>query len=63
MYARQSRSPCPFAGKRDKRSLMRKLLVVYTAALGAKSHARCDNQGRTLGFVLTGGQVFSAKDS
>lgn len=36
--------------------LMWKLLVGHAAALRAKSHARCDNQGHPQGLVLTRGR-------
>ncbi|MBS1064079.1 transposase [Gluconobacter wancherniae] len=61
-YARQHRSPCPFAGHWDKKG------GAHAEAFGrscggftSKIHARCDNQGRSLGFVLTGGQISDYK--
>ncbi|MGB3797308.1 MAG: IS5 family transposase [Alteraurantiacibacter sp.] len=40
-----------------KGGLVRTLLVDHAAALRAKIHARCDNQGLPVGFVLTGGEA------
>ncbi|GAA5063147.1 IS5 family transposase [Erythrobacter westpacificensis] len=40
-----------------KGGLVRTLLVDHAAALRAKNHARCDNQGLPLGFILTGGEA------
>ncbi|MBS1092968.1 IS5 family transposase [Gluconobacter sp. Dm-74] len=56
-YARQHRSPCPFAGHWGKRGAHADAFGRSRGGFTSKIHARCDNQGRPPGFVLTGGQV------
>ncbi|MBS1058987.1 MULTISPECIES: transposase [Gluconobacter] len=60
-YARQHRSPCPFAGHWGKRGAYSKGFGRSRGGFTSKIHVRCDNQGRPLGFVLTGGQVSDYK--
>nr|WP_237469182.1 IS5 family transposase [Gluconobacter sphaericus] len=60
-YARQHRSPCPFAGHWGKRGAHAEAFGRSRGGFTSKIHARCDNQGRPLGFVLTGGQVSDYK--
>ncbi|WP_371819028.1 transposase, partial [Gluconobacter sp. P1C6_b] len=56
-YARQHRSPCPFAGHWGKREAHAEASGRSRGGFTSKIHTRCDNQGRPPGFVLTGGQV------
>nr|WP_238532266.1 IS5 family transposase [Gluconobacter thailandicus] len=60
-YARQHRSPCPFTGYGRKRGAHSEAFGRSRGGFTSKIHARCDNQGRPLGFVLTGGQVSDYK--
>ncbi|WP_186004323.1 IS5 family transposase, partial [Gluconobacter thailandicus] len=56
-YARQHRGSCPFTGHWGKRGAHSEAFGRSRGGFTSKIHARCDNQGRPLGFVLTGGQV------
>ncbi|WKE49614.1 IS5 family transposase (plasmid) [Gluconobacter oxydans] len=60
-YARQHRSPGPFTGHWGKRGAHAEAFGRSRGGFTSKIHARCDNQGRPLGFVLTGGQVSDYK--
>ncbi|MFT9049586.1 MAG: IS5 family transposase [Gluconobacter cerinus] len=60
-YARQHRGACPFTSHRGKRGAHSEAFGRSRGGFTSKIHARCDNQGRPLGFVLTGGQVSDYK--
>ncbi|WP_264785608.1 IS5 family transposase, partial [Gluconobacter cerinus] len=54
-------SPCPFTGYGRKRGAHSEAFGRSRGGFTSKIHARCDTQGRPLGFVLTGGQVSDYK--
>ncbi|WP_216850800.1 IS5 family transposase [Gluconobacter oxydans] len=60
-YARQHRGACPFTSHWGKRGAHSEAFGRSRGGFTSKIHARCDNQGRPLGFVLTGGQVSDYK--
>ncbi|WP_415564525.1 transposase [Gluconobacter japonicus] len=60
-YARQHRGSCPFAGNWRKRGAHAEAFGRSHGSFTSKIHARCDNQGRPLGFVLTDEQVSDYK--
>uniref|UniRef100_UPI0038CFD10B transposase n=1 Tax=Gluconobacter thailandicus TaxID=257438 RepID=UPI0038CFD10B len=60
-YARQHRGSRPFTGHWRKRGAHAEAFGRSRGGFTSKIHARCDNQGRPLGFVLTGGQVSDYK--
>ncbi|WP_415520022.1 transposase [Gluconobacter oxydans] len=60
-YDRQHRNPRPFTGRWGKRGAYSEAFGRSRGGFTSKIHARCDNQGRPLGFVLTGGQVSDYK--
>ncbi|WP_408871742.1 transposase, partial [Gluconobacter kondonii] len=60
-YDRQHRNPRPFTGHWGKRGAYSEAFGRSRGGFTSKIHARCDNQGRPLGFVLTGGQVSDYK--
>nr|WP_231101011.1 IS5 family transposase [Gluconobacter oxydans] len=60
-YARQHRGACPFTSHRGKRGAHSEAFGRSRGGFTSKIHARCDNQGRPLGFVLTGGQISDYK--
>ncbi|WP_249211514.1 IS5 family transposase, partial [Gluconobacter cerinus] len=60
-YGRQHRGSCPFTGHWRKRRAHSEASGRSRGGFTSKIHARCDNQRRPLGFVLTGGQVSDYK--
>ena len=52
---------CSFTGHWRKRGAHAEAFGRSRGGFTSKIHARCDNQGRPLGFVLTGGQVSDYK--
>ncbi|WP_374195579.1 transposase, partial [Gluconobacter sp. P1D12_c] len=60
-YGRQYRGSRPLPGNGCKRGAHTEGFGRSRGGFTSKIHARCDNQGRPLGFVLTGGQVSDYK--
>nr|WP_252345662.1 IS5 family transposase [Gluconobacter sp. P1C6_b] len=60
-YGRQYRGPRSLTGHRRKRGAYSEGFGRSRGGFTSKIHARCDNQGRPFGFVLTGGQVSDYK--
>nr|WP_316633153.1 IS5 family transposase [Roseivivax sediminis] len=56
-HDRQHYRPGPCIGSRRKRGTHKEAFGRSRGGFTCKVHARCDNQGRPLGFVLTGGQA------
>ena len=54
-------SPRPLTGYGRKRGAHSEGFGRSRGGFTSKIHARCDNQGRPLGFLLTGGQVSDYK--
>nr|WP_252347438.1 MULTISPECIES: IS5 family transposase [unclassified Gluconobacter] len=60
-YGRQYCGPRPFTGYGRKRGAHAEGFGRSRGGFTSKIHARCDNQGHPLGFVLTAGQVSDYK--